>query len=134
MDLFFADPSEIPLPPEEVRLRDVTVEPYPDGRRVRVTLDMDPFQQRPNADLVVFDAQGARAAAASIIESMARKMALTLHIRTPQPGKYTLQVVLFYNSRIEPPEAEDAPPPVVERTVVDRREVTFILPEPSTER
>jgi hypothetical protein len=132
MDMFFADPSEIPLPPDEVRIREVLVEPYPDGRRVRVTLEVDPFQQRPNLDLLALNPAGQRAAGASIIETMTRKMSLTLHIRPAEAGDYTLNVILFYNSRIEPPEAEDAPPPVVERTVVDRRDVAFTLPAPQS--
>ena len=132
MDLFFADPSEIPLPPDEVRIREVLAEPYPDGRRVRVTLEVDPFQQRPNLDLLALNAHGERVAGASIIETMTRKMSLTLHIRPAEAGDYVLNVILFYNSRIEPPETEDAPPPVVERSVVDRRDISFKLPEPQS--
>jgi hypothetical protein len=51
MDIFFADPSEVPLPPNEVRIRELNVEPWPDGNRLRVYLEVDPFQKRPNADL-----------------------------------------------------------------------------------
>ena len=42
MDIFFQDPTDIPLPPEEVRIRELTAEPWPDGRRVRVYVELTP--------------------------------------------------------------------------------------------
>ena len=75
MDIFFQDPSEIPLPPEEVRIREVRAEPWPDGQRVRVYLEVDPFQQRPNADVKITDAAGEEEAQASIKQQAAGRRA-----------------------------------------------------------
>ena len=58
MDIFFRDPSEIPLPPDEVRIRVLHADPYPDGQRVRIHLEVDPFQRRPNADVRITNAPG----------------------------------------------------------------------------
>ena len=55
MDIFFQDPTEVPLPPNEVRIRALRAETYPDGQRVRVYLEVDPSQQRPSADLAIRD-------------------------------------------------------------------------------
>jgi hypothetical protein len=139
MDIFFQDPSEVPLPPAEVRIRELKAEPWPDGRRVRVYFEVDPYQRRPNADLTIHDAGGREIAAVSIIEPMDRKMELTMHLRGSRPeGALTLRAVLFYSEPKET-EAEDKSaggepgeslPEVPEQviTVVDRKETKFEIP------
>ncbi len=132
MDLFFADPSEIPLPPEDVRIRELRAEPYPDGRRVRVYLTVDPFQRRPSAELEVVDSQGRRAAWANVIESQVRKMEMTLHLRSPQPGSYTLKAVLLYSKIEKPDETAETPPAPMETMIVDTAEVGFEVGQPGS--
>jgi hypothetical protein len=134
MDIFFADPSEVPLPPGEVRIRALNVEPWPDGKRLRVYLEVDPFQKRPNADLTLIDQDGRELSSVSIIESMTRKMELVMHLRGEAPGACTLQALLYYAALPqsvgpgETPAGDPAPEPKMERTVVDERQVTFELP------
>lgn len=131
MDIFFQDPSEVPLPPDEVRIREINANPYSDGQRVRVYLEVDPFQQRPSADLVVLGPQGDTLAEASIIGSMTRKMEVTLHMRGERPeGRYTVKVRLYYSHAEETDgEPEEAPePPQSEIEVVDHGETHFRLP------
>jgi hypothetical protein len=143
MDIFFADPSEVPLPPAEVRIRTLSVEPWPDGKRLRVTLEVDPFQKRPNVDLTLFDNQGRELSSAFIIESMTRKMELVMHLRLPASGPCTLQAVLYFASLPDPaprdvslglPAAGTADPGPdvgqieIPRQVVDSRQVTFEIP------
>jgi hypothetical protein len=126
MDIFFTDPSEIPLPPGEVRIRTLTAEPLPGGRRVRVYLETDPFQRRPNADLLICDSLGRELVETSIIEPMSRKMELVLHLRGDLPaGRCTLEAVLYY-ARLSEPDA-DQEPSVTERQEVDRAQLDFEL-------
>lgn len=126
MDIFLQDPNEIPLPPADVRIESLTAEPYPDGRRVRVALSVTPFQQRPTLDLTIHNAAGDLVSQASIIESMTRKIELTLHLRGPQPlGAHRLEAVLFYEKRLPAPEDQSAPPPPPEIQLVDRRQLDF---------
>ena len=126
MDIFFTDPTVVPLPPDEVRIHDNHAEPYPDGRRVRVTLEVDPFQKRPNAELLITNSAGQELSTASIIESMLRKMELTMHLRGASvTSPCTLHATLFYTTPLEPgPEGEPQP---VERKVVDTKEITFTI-------
>ncbi len=128
MDIFFADPSEVPLPPAEVRIRQLKAEPSPDGRRVRVYFEVDPFQKRPNAELFIIDDNENEAASVSIIESMNRRMELTMHLRNARTGMYVLKAVLFY-SKFEEQDApiEDIQP--IEQTVVDTAETAFYIEE-----
>ncbi len=85
------------LPPAEVRLLDLHAEPWPDGRRVRAHAQITPFQQRPNLDLRIEDAQGEEVASATLIELITPKLVVTLHIRAAQvAGRYTLFGRLYY--------------------------------------
>ncbi len=133
MDIFFQDPSEVPLPPDEVRIRVLRAEPWPDGRRVQIYLEVDPFQKRPNADVVIRSARGEQVATASVIESMVRKMEFNLHLREQQPGgEYTVQAILFYTEPIpEPKEGEEVPLQLPEPVFVDQKEINFTISRPS---
>lgn len=124
MDIFFSDPSEIPLPPSEVRIRELRVEPGPDQDRVRVFLEVDPFQQKPNLDITILDLQGNEIIRTSIIESMVRKMEFNmLFRRRMEPGNYRLQAELYY-VEIEQPEFGDG---IIDRQNFDSRDVYFAL-------
>lgn len=127
MEMFFADPSEIPLPPAEVRIRGLKADPYPDGRRVRVYLEVDPFQRRPNAEITLTDQDGGELGGASVIESMNRKMEITLHLRRPAQGTINLEAVVYYSSIEEQPSEDDkaAGRDPIERTIVDTQHTQF---------
>ena len=141
MEIFFQDPSEIPLPPEEVRIRELRAEPWPDGRRVRIYLEVDPFQKRPSAEVHIENEEGEDVAQASILESMSRKMEFTLHLRQPDPqGTFRLSAVLYFTSPLPvsgSPESEHlsevqaASSEIPEPVVVDRAETKFVIPSGS---
>ena len=98
MEFFINDPNVQRLPPTETRLLDLRAEPDPDGKRVRVALDLTPFQKRPDIELTLTGKDGAVAAEASIIEPVGWKLEVTLHIRKSgaTTGKYTLVANLSY--------------------------------------
>lgn len=128
MEFIYDDPSEIRLPPEEVRIRDLQIRVLDEGRRVKVYLEVDPFQKHPSADLTIIDPQGKPVSNVSIIESMVRKMELTMHLRgKPLSGKHTFEAVLFYGNLIEPGESSQEPGSI-ERRVVDTSSLEFELP------
>jgi hypothetical protein len=135
MDLFFEDPSEIPLPPGEVRIRELSADPWPDGQRIRVYLEVDPFQQRPNADVFIYDKENQEISQTSIIGSMSRRMEFTMHIRRQNPaGEYRLLAILFYTSPL--PETRPGEQVMMEMpdiTEVDRREISFSVSGPPAE-
>jgi hypothetical protein len=123
MDIFFADPSEVPLPPDEVRIQVIKVEPWPDGQRVRVYLEVDPFQKRPSAEIEVENQAGQTVASVSVIETMDRKMEFNLHLREKQSrGAYQLSAVLYYTES-EETEGDEVPPQKIIQ--VDQKRVTF---------
>lgn len=85
------------VPPEQVRFTDVHVEPWPDGRRVRVHITITPFQQRPNLEARILHPGGEEAASISIIETMENKLVFTMHIRGPIGAEaFTLEARLSF--------------------------------------
>ena len=127
MEIFFQDPNEIPLPPEAVRLVDLRADPQPGGKRLKVHLEITPFQKRPSAELTLTDPAGEQVAQASILETMARKLELNLHLRYASPaGKYTLTATLYYQT--PPSQGEDGSLiPPGEPIIVDRRSLSILI-------
>jgi hypothetical protein len=114
MDAFFLDPDVERHPPESIRLLELHAEPYPDGHRIRLGLELTPFLKRPNIELTLRDPLGQECGNATIVEPMGWKQELTLHIRNPQPapGSYTLSASLSYPDLGE----------------IDQRQVAFDVP------
>jgi hypothetical protein len=130
MDIFFQDPTEIPLPPEEVRIRQLQAKPWPDQRRVKVYLEVDPFQERPSAQVQILNTQGETMAEVSVVETMTRKMELNMHLRQQEPeGEYQVQVILYYQQLPPVGETEPEPPQQLPaRLIVDQKQTIFNLP------
>lgn len=125
MDIFISDPSEIPLPPDEVRIRQIKFALSEDFHRFRIFIELDPFQKRPNIELKLLSPTGEEASHADIIETMHRKMELTLHLRIdPQPGEYRLNVVLYYSAIHSEPDFTDE---ANQRNVVDQSSEVFLI-------
>ena len=126
MDIHFTDLSEVPLPPDEVRIRDLQVEPYPDGKRLRLSLELTPFQKPPSGEVFITDLLGNRVATASIIEAIDAKMQLTLHLRVPDAqGAFIARAIIFYSADIDEITEDDQIVAMPEKKIVDEMEVQF---------
>jgi hypothetical protein len=91
-------PPDGVYPPGEVRFYELHIEPWPDGRRIRVHLTITPFQQPPNLFVSAFDSKGNEVANVSIIELTDEKMTFTIHLRSNEKvnGKYLLVANINY--------------------------------------
>jgi hypothetical protein len=126
MDIFFADSSEIPLPPEEVRILELKAEPYPDGRRVRVLLSLTPFLKPPNGDIHITDQEGNLVATSSFIGAVTPRLEMTLHLRSIEAGgSFTVSATLYYTDEIQDTGDETEILASPEKTVVDQASVDF---------
>jgi hypothetical protein len=97
MDIFFQDPSAIPLPPDEVKIIELRADPWPDKQRIKVILEITPFQKRPNGEIRLLDAHGLQISSVNIIESIEAKMEITLHMRGATPeGDFTVSAMIYY--------------------------------------
>jgi hypothetical protein len=79
-------------------LLDLHAEQYPDGRRIRVNLELTPFLKRPEIELTLTDPVGETCASATIIEPMGWKLDLTMHLPTSRTsqGVFTLTAQVTY--------------------------------------
>jgi hypothetical protein len=120
MDFFFPEDHLQRMTPEETQITSLTAEPYPDGYRLRVNIEMTPFQKRPHLEVVLSDADGNEVASSTIVEPLSWKIEFTMHIRGDLKNPYTLEASLFYPDgpgaiprtfqfNVEPPEASAAP-------------------------
>jgi hypothetical protein len=133
LDIFFQDPTAIPLPPDEVRVKDLRAAPWQDNRRVGIYLEVTPFQKRPNADITIHNPSGQVVATASIVETMITKMELTMHLRgAVDEGEYTISVSVFYvparQGEADDPASFTDPS---RRQVVDTAQAVFHIPTTS---
>ena len=98
--MFFAEEAEIPLPPREVRITEVAVQPAPDGRRAALSITLTPFLEYPSLEVTVFRPDGAEDRSLSVIGALERHFTLTLHLRQSMPGEYRVQVDLIHESEV----------------------------------
>jgi len=91
-------PPEDGLPPNEVRFIELHTEPWPeDASRVRVHLEVTPFLERPNLEVLITDASSQEVSSINIIESIDTRMAFTMHLRGKEGnGPYTLKAAVVY--------------------------------------
>ena len=96
MDFFLPEDHLQRATPEETRITSLTAQPYPDGYRLRVNIEMTPFQTRPHVEVLLSDADHEEVASTSIVEPLSWKIEFTMHIRGELNNPYTLEAKLFY--------------------------------------
>lgn len=91
-------PPEDGLPPQEVRVLALLAESWPDqSRRVRITLELTPFLERPNLEVTLMDEEDYEVSSINIIESIDSRMIFTMHIRREESvGPYLLTAKIVY--------------------------------------
>ena len=107
MDLEFVDPSEAPVPPDEVRIREIELQPERGGKLLNVQIHLTPFQQRPSLEVEVFDDEERLVADASIIEAVNPSMEFNLHLRASNGGgQHRMRVEVTYPEQ-DPVDVKD---------------------------
>ena len=125
MDFFLTDPTRIPLPPEEIRIIDLSSKPLPDVDQIKVIIEISPFQQRPNLEIEVRNLDEEIIASISIIETITPEIDINMHMRgNPKNVTYLLSAVLYY-AEIEESLDPAKPPSYPEQQVIHTREISF---------
>lgn len=133
-DIFFTDPDEVPLPPQEVRILLFKVEPNPDGRRVVVHFQLTPFQEKPNIEISIHDTDDIGVAQLNVVEAIENRMDFTVYLRNENTsGEYTAYMRVIYSNLddFELGDREDVPLETIfaeiEHNVVDTVETSFSI-------
>jgi hypothetical protein len=82
--------------PEETKIISLTAQPYPDGHRLRVNIEVTPFQIRPYIEVTLHDSNGDEVASTNIVEPLSWKLEFTMHIRGELSNPYALSARLHY--------------------------------------
>lgn len=134
MDLFLQDPNDIPLPSDEVRIRELQVDPLPDNKRIRISLEITPFQMRPNIEIVITNENEEESGSLTIIESIDPKMEFTVHLKDDEPnGQYTVSSQIYYyvddqNTEAKASQLEEGIHQLPTNVkIVDSRQTTFVI-------
>lgn len=134
-DIFFTEAGEAPVPPNEVRIRELEAYPRPDGQRIQVRVDITPFQRRPNVEALIVNADGQPLATVSVVEAIDNIMEFVMHLRQPRtPGRYTLKARVFYadveSQQTENPlEASSGDLLNKAKQIIHEHAVDFTIPE-----
>ena len=99
------------MPAEGVSIRKLRAIPLPDMRRVTVEMELSPFAEHPNLDISILSPEGEVIANMFVVEARDQVMALTLHLRQPEP-------TALYTARLKVLKGEET---------LDQREITFAL-------
>jgi len=94
---FFDNPLETPKSREDVRLNDLGLYAYPDGRRVAVGFNLTPFLEKPCIEVRVVNERGDAAGWLNVIETIETNFSLTMHLRDKEPTqRYEVTAVVYY--------------------------------------
>ena len=96
MDFFFPEDNLTRTVPEETKIISLNATTYPDGRRLRVNIEITPFQKRPYIEVLLNNADGTEVASTSIVEPLSWKLEFTMHVRGEIKNPYTLHARLYY--------------------------------------
>ncbi len=96
MDFFLPEDNLTRAVPEETKISALSAKPYPDGHRLRVNVEITPFQKRPYIEVTLTNADGDEVASTNIVEPLSWKLEFTMHIRGELSNPYTLNARLYY--------------------------------------
>jgi hypothetical protein len=105
---FYDDLNGGPKSRKEVRLNELGLFVYEDGRRVAVGFDLTPFLERPSLLVTITNVEGEEAASLSVIEAMEPNFNLTVHLRdNASLDPYTVEAIVYYVSEEGKREVSD---------------------------
>lgn len=118
MSFFNIDPSIKRFPPEKVHFRSLVGSLDPEGKKVRVQLELTPFQKSPFIELTISDSEKNELSTSTIVEPVFWKQELTMHLRSDPPAGSSLKLI----ARVYYPDTEFS----------STKKIKLAMPIPST--
>lgn len=127
MEIFFQDPSEIPLPPDEIRIKEFSIKEWLDKVRIKIFIKIDKFQQRPNIDVLILSIDGRdEYSVTSIVGLVTQEIELIIHFRgSHEPGEYLLRSILFYTTQSPLINETSFEKPSISNKIIDQKDIIF---------
>jgi len=121
-------PDQILPESQETDILELTAEPYPDKRRIKILFRLSSFSSSPNAEISLVNTENEPLVSANLVTLFNTENEITLHLpaNKNQPGEYTVTLDVF--SLVEE-EIDDADGPKVrlEQSNLKTRSCSFTL-------
>ncbi len=113
---------------QDIDILEISAEPYPDKRRIKVLFRLSSFNSPPNISVTLSNEAGDNLAAAKMVNIFNPENEITLHIPATmnQPGEYTVKMVLF-SIKEEEKATKDGPRIELKETNIKSSSCSFIL-------
>ncbi len=113
---------------QDIDILELTAEPYPDKRRIKVLFRLSSFNSPPNISVTLSNEAGDNLTAAKMVNIFNPENEITLHIPASmnQPGEYTVTMVLF-SIKEEEKDSKDGPRIELKETNIKSSSSSFIL-------
>ena len=121
-------PDQILPENQDTDILEITTEPYPDKRRIKVLFRLSSFASAPNVSIKLTNEDNEILVTANMVNIFNPENEITLHLpaKKNQPGKYTVDLELFSLTE-EETDAEDGPKVKLKQTNLKTRSCSFSL-------
>lgn len=125
---FFFQPDQIIPDDAEIKILELTAEPYPDQLRVNVTFRLSGYRKSLGTTIALTDPDGEEVATANVVNIFIPHQEITLHIPGPRakPGIFTVTTSLYslleVESELEPGKVGD-----IQTDQLDKKSTSFAL-------
>lgn len=127
-DIQSIQPDQILPEDQETDILEITAEPYPDRRRIKVLFRLSSFSSAPNASIKLTNKDNQLLVSADMVNISNPENEITLHLpkNKNQPGKYSVTLELFSLAE-EETGAEDGPEVTLKQTNLKSSSCSFTL-------
>lgn len=121
-------PDQILPENQETDILEITAEPYPDKRRIKVLFRLSSFSSLPNAELTLRNEDNEPLVTANLVNILNTENEITLHLpaNKNQPGEYTVTLEIFSLVE-EETEGDEAPTVTFNQTNLKSSSCSFRL-------
>ena len=126
-DLFF-QPDQITPDDADIKILELSAEPYPDQRRVKVEFRISGYRKSLASTISLIDPEGKEITSANIVNIFIPHHEITLHIPASRakPGTFKLFITLFSLQEVES-ELEPGKVGEIRSDHLDRKSISFSL-------